>query len=430
MTSEAVLRPKLSEEFCPRRRAPLPAKREQGDALLHRFNRWCAGCHVSDPVRLEPCQPDTPFPVPPARTARDYIYLFRALCYHGSKLATMAASACATDATTTEAAADAATREAGCDVPGCCAPEAKAKAKALMSAVDDGKTELAAVLLSEAGANPNEARTDGGITLLMSAVINRNPALAALLLRHDADPNQAKADGTTPLMFAPTGPGTELATLLLDHDADPNQAATDDGTTALLVATEYCRTAVAELLLRRGADPAQARNDGFTPLMAAAEVGEVTIATLLLDHGADPNQTAAAAGHGCRHGITALMHATRQGEIGVVQVLLDRKADPNLTNVGGVSALHIAARDCDVPIARMLLVRNLQARFPSVWPALGNTSARTREHEARTIPPLGEFRSCLPPRANVRTISRSRGFAFRYTGPARTMPSPAAAAPR
>ena len=73
-------------------------------------------------------------------------------------------------------------------------------------------------------------------------------AVAAYLLdQGGADPNQADNDGTTPLYIASYKGHVEVARLLLDKGADPNQA-DNDGTTPLYMASQEGHVEVARLL--------------------------------------------------------------------------------------------------------------------------------------------------------------------------------------
>ena len=76
-----------------------------------------------------------------------------------------------------------------------------------------------------------------------------NAGVAALLLDRGADPSQARTNGgVTALMLAVQDGHVEVAWLLLERAADPNQARTDDGVTAIMLAAQNDHVELARLL--------------------------------------------------------------------------------------------------------------------------------------------------------------------------------------
>ena len=127
--------------------------------------------------------------------------------------------------------------------------------------------------------------TEYGWTPLLTAINNRNYALASLLIDRGADPNIANKGGWTPLYIAtdnrnieggdypvpkPDLDHLEIITKLLDKGANPNARVKDDtltrtiftmqwffedGATAFARAAQSSDTALMKLLLKYGADP-------------------------------------------------------------------------------------------------------------------------------------------------------------------------------
>ena len=134
------------------------------------------------------------------------------------------------------------------------------------------------------------------------------------LLDAGADINQANTDGETPLFIAAQKGNLAVVMALLDAGADINQANTD-GQTTFFIAVLAGHLTVAMALLDAGANINQAMNDGATPLLIVAQEGDLTLVTTLLAAGADPNQA-------MTDGATPLYTAILFGHFEVVQALM------------------------------------------------------------------------------------------------------------
>jgi len=117
----------------------------------------------------------------------------------------------------------------------------------------------------------DEAVDEAMLSPLGWAATRGNREMAALLLDEGgADPNQARtADGATALMEGAYRGKLEVVRLLLDRAADPNRATTDDGSTTLMCAASGGHLEVAQLLLLFGADPDVQDDYGETAHAAA-----------------------------------------------------------------------------------------------------------------------------------------------------------------
>jgi uncharacterized protein len=80
--------------------------------------------------------------------------------------------------------------------------------------------------------------------------------MVATLLEAGANANDATSNGTTALMLAAASGSVDAVAALLDHGASINQAESAMGQTALMFASAYDRAPVVDLLLKRGADVA------------------------------------------------------------------------------------------------------------------------------------------------------------------------------
>jgi ankyrin repeat protein len=239
---------------------------------------------------------------------------------------------------------------------------------ALHLAAREGDIESATALL-DGGADVNQL-TEYGWTPLLTAINNRNYALASMLMDRGADPNIANKGGWTPLYLAtdnrnieggdypvpkPDLDHLEIITKLLDKGANANarvredtltrtiftmQWFFEDGATAFARAAQSSDTALMKLLLKYGADPRLATRNGDTAITLAGGIGWVEGVTyersreenvealrMLLDLGLDPNTAN-------NEGRTALMGAALKGRNEAIQLLVDRGARLDLRDHG------------------------------------------------------------------------------------------------
>lgn len=250
---------------------------------------------------------------------------------------------------------------------------------ALLFAAQVGNVESTRLLLS-AGAEINEAGSDGNSPLVLSA-ISAHRALVSFLLDEGADPDTA-GGGYTALHAAVLRSDLQTVKTLLDHGADPNQPLTKGspvrrngsqwalssawvGATPLLLATSYLELPIMRILLARGATVTPALPNGTTPLLVATgitverrlnrpldhmdtstdigddccehpEDGVFEAVEILLSSGADVNEANL-------DGNTALHAAASKGYAAVIQLLVDRGAKLNLKNQNGETALALTS---------------------------------------------------------------------------------------
>jgi ankyrin repeat protein len=239
---------------------------------------------------------------------------------------------------------------------------------ALHLAAREGDIESAKALLDGA-ADVNQV-TEYAWTPLLTAINNRNYALASMLMDRGADPNIANKGGWTPLYIAtdnrnieggdypvpkPDLDHLEIITKLLDKGANPNarvkedtltrtiftmQWFFEDGATAFARAAQSSDTVLMKLLLKYGADPKIATAIGDTAITLAGGIGWVEGVTyersreenvealrMLLDLGLDPNTAN-------NEGRTPLMGAALKGRNEAIQLLVDRGARLDLRDHG------------------------------------------------------------------------------------------------
>ena len=290
------------------------------------------------------------------------------------------------------------------------------------------------ILLREGeAANPAEfprdndgdpARTAGGFTPLLYAVLTGDPATVRVLLDNGADPNDASPDGVSALMLALNKRHEDGALLLVERGADPNYDRRDDvldsfahladgqdplaieppedtgdfaGYAALHLAAATRQHRALRALLAAGADP-DARMDrpkrfteafevgvfaspgagrltqiGSTPFMVAAKTVDVEAMRILAEAGADPFATT-------DDGATALILAAGLGKraaqdityydwdqhraIEAVRFALELGLDINAANEWGATALHAATYHAADDLIRFLVENGADLNAP------------------------------------------------------------------
>ena len=261
----------------------------------------------------------------------------------------------------------------------------------LALACTNGSGPIVEMLLA-AGADPNSALA-GGETALMTAARTGRLAPVQTLLAKGANVDAKERKGQTALMWAAAEGHVEVVDALLKAGADFRMAVSS-GFTPLLFAVREGRSEVVFRLLAAGADVNEAlRQQRFgaarkstTPLILAVENGHFELATDLLKAGADPN--AKPAGYAALHAINNVRKPIRGdgdppprgsgslSSLDIVRQLAAYKADLNVrlekgesgrgrfTTTGSTPFL-MAARNCDVPLMKLLLELGADKTIPN-----------------------------------------------------------------
>jgi ankyrin repeat protein len=243
-----------------------------------------------------------------------------------------------------------------------------------------------AILLLMACCSAAAAAAPATSPLADAAMRRDSQTLHALLEKH-TDANLPQADGTTALHWAARWDDAEAARALLRAGANPNRP-NRNGATPLFLAATNGSPVMIEILLNGGADPnLPVLSHGETALMMAARTGNASGVKVLLDHGALVNSAENL------RGTTALMWAAEQNHADVIRLLADRGADINAASkplrlikrgglgfarpgpdgeipladpIGGLTALHFAAREGAPDAVRALLASGARVDQPSV----------------------------------------------------------------
>ena len=222
-------------------------------------------------------------------------------------------------------------------------------------------------LLLRHGANVNASTREGGITPLFLACGNGDPALVEALMKAGADGNSANANGTTVLMQAAFAGNPAAVEVLLEHGARVNTREAAHGQTALMFAAASNRPDVVRLLIAHGADTGLTTSVRETEKVRLDKDGHVmyqppTDKTVVavqnksaasgqaLDTGQTEKQALDLFGHAL--GFSSVLFLP--GKPGPRPALpAFRRVGPQF--VGGMAALHYAAREGNKEAARMLV---------------------------------------------------------------------------
>ena len=247
-----------------------------------------------------------------------------------------------------------------------------------------------AQLLIRSGAKVGAA-TRYGVTPLYLASVNGSAAMLDALIRAGADPNAANPGGETALMTAARSGKVDAVTLLLDRGAAVNARESVRGQNALMWAVLEDHQPVVTLLLARGADVnAQTKvviPDGTTgePQGTSGDIGA---------HGpgiyrsrAVPSPTGA---------MTPLLFAARDGNLPMARLLLDARADIERPSANGTSPLLVAITNNHIELALFLVDKganvNAADRFYKRTPLFAAVERRNPDFTRDTAPPVADAR--------------------------------------
>lgn len=194
-----------------------------------------------------------------------------------------------------------------------------------------------ALLLLDAGANPNAARVTADQPALWWAASTGALEVVRALLAKGAKVDARDKWGSSPLTVACSSGHTDVVKQLLDAGADVHNQISDKRT-VINLAVRGGKAEILGLLLDHGAD-LQSRQPNFTPLGFACFEGNAAQVKLLLDRGAKPDATSNGAGFSKA---TPLHIAARGGKVKMVQHLLDAGAKPTLRDGSGKTPAEVA----------------------------------------------------------------------------------------
>ena len=161
----------------------------------------------------------------------------------------------------------------------------------------------------------------GPAASIVDAAMQGNRDAVRALIKQGADVNTAQGDGMTALHWAVQKGDVDLAKTLLYAGANIRATTRIGGYTPLLMASKMGDAAMVEALLASGGDANAPTANGATPLMLAAQAGSAPAVKALVDRGADVNVKEKVKGE------TALMIAAAYGRADVIRILTGKGAD-------------------------------------------------------------------------------------------------------
>lgn len=181
---------------------------------------------------------------------------------------------------------------------------------------------------------------------LVDAAMRHDVAAVRALVAQGVDVNAADGDGSTALHWAAHHGDIELTQALLEAGASIKATTRIGAMTPLFMATRNGNAAVIGALVAAGANASEANSNGTTVLMNAAASGNADAVTLLLERGANPNAI------DVTNGQTALMFAAARNSAAAIKVLAAYGADPHImTKVVKLERVRVDANGDPLPAA-------------------------------------------------------------------------------
>ncbi len=184
---------------------------------------------------------------------------------------------------------------------------------------------LCFAMFAAAGGDNTIVAPTPGDTRLADAAQRGDTTAVRSLLKSGANVNAAQGDGMTALHWAAYRNDPEMTQALIQAGAKVKAETRLQKLTAIFIASKGGYAGVLDLLLKAGADANSTNSTGSTPLMFAAASGNADAVKVLLDRGANVNARENTWGE------TALIFAAALNRTDVVKMLLAKGADASIT---------------------------------------------------------------------------------------------------
>jgi ankyrin repeat protein len=217
--------------------------------------------------------------------------------------------------------------------------------RALVQAVADGETQHVRWLLQVKV--HTEQRDALSRTPLRIAVERNLPSVAIMLLDAGANPNSKTADNIPVLAAAIARDATPVVEKLIAAGANPADLM-PDGEKILPWCIRNGRLAFVRSMFLHGADPHITDNAGNPLLHIAIAAGHRDLVKTLIEMGADPGAT-----DPMGRGVLAL--AVKNGWTEILHILAAAGADPNLPSPGALTLLEQAIANHDTQLIPLLM---------------------------------------------------------------------------
>lgn len=243
-------------------------------------------------------------------------------------------------------------------------------------------------MLIKAGAKVDRA-TRYGVTPIYLASMNGNAAMIDTLIRAGVDPNTANPGGETALMTATRTGSMDAVRLLIERGANVNAKEGTRGQTALMWAVLENHPDVARLLIEKGADVnAQTEvviPDGVTaePTANSGNIG--ANGPGFYRSRAVPSPSGA---------MSPLLFAAREGNLPIARILVDARANLDLPSANGSPAIVVAITNNHIQLAMYLLEKganpNAADRFWKRTPLYAAVEMRNMDFTRESPPPVAD----------------------------------------
>lgn len=243
------------------------------------------------------------------------------------------------------------------------------------------------------------AKDADGRTALSWAATRGDLKSVTVLLQYRADPNVTSLRGQTPLHWAsqnPTGQSAQILQALIDAGSNINQTDYWKRTALIYASCNQDDPRCLEVLVNSGANLNSQDCHQRSPLGYAAKMGKFKGLEYLLSVGAD-------SGLVDNWGYPPIFESLQHNHHNCLRRLLQHSPMPILTDINGMSALHVAALHSDVETFDVLAEHRLEQVEIEALDRMGMTGQdlfnqredTTAEHREAFLRLTQKIRACV-----------------------------------